>query len=278
MHDMWLLYEKMDVFNDLCDTEKQTIIDAMLDKENCKEYSYGYSASKIINQVDVDTAMAIFNMYLDDYKYAREDDAFIMASSICERDPEKRSVFKKIFLSSKRKSIQRGVMLFGDLTIDEETAGLRSLSANKHVPKGLYNTKYKPHKEALEKLPPIMRLNVLESLAEPKYISYNIFENICEQDFKNLLFGSVVRYRDRVEQVCEKYTALCKMGNKSTIKIILNCPMCGEYDIVINSKVLHTEQAITDSRFNGFMRNSHWCCICSGPLTSAATTIIVGNE
>lgn len=171
---------------------------------------------------------------------------------------------KSNILSSKDKTTKRALLLFDGLTLDEEILGLRALSGKKYAPNEIREAKYKPSKEAVKKLPPIMRLGVMEALAYN--VSYNMFENFNSDEFKELFFASVTKHRDRVESICEKYKESCENGQEAEIIITADCTSCGRYSISIKSSRARTATGLRNTRLANLTRS--YCALCGQVIKS----------
>ena len=128
----------------------------------------------------------------------------------------------------------------------------------------IITNKYKPSIAALKKLPPVMRLKTFETLLSNDSLAYNIFSNFKnEDDFKLMLFSSVLRHRDRAETVWEKYQEVSMLGKKGTIKSKFNCSNCGDYEINITSTRGRTKAGLDKMLFSRTAgMNSDICKLC----------------
>lgn len=160
--------------------------------------------------------------------------------------------------------MQTVYLLIPDTTIEEEVLGLRGLATRKYPPKGLFEHKYCPRLEAVEKLPTVMRLKTFEALLSNKFAPYNIFEKIDDaEEFKRLLFGAVLRHRERCEKVWEKYQEVVKKGEESTVKVDIFCPSCGDYSVTILSKHIRTETGLRSTRIGVNILSRNYCSMCN---------------
>lgn len=147
---------------------------------------------------------------------------------------------KKILLSCKNERLHRMVLSLPDLTLREEVAGLRGLSFYSYCPVSLYTNNYSPTLSALKKIPTVKRLKVMETLLANKHIGYNIFKHISEDEIELLLFGSSLRHKERVAEVCSAYKYFSRLGDNSKVRIDYDCSVCGEYNIIMSSNKIHS--------------------------------------
>lgn len=84
---------------------------------------------------------------------------------------------------------------------------LREIAGRKHVP----NVRVTLNKSILLELPPVMRLQILESLLIYMRKGNVKFSDInTEEDLTALLFGTAIKYNQRVRQVVQRFNRLCK--------------------------------------------------------------------
>lgn len=150
------------------------------------------------------------------------------------------SKVKKMLLSCENERLHRMILGLSNLSINEEVAGLRGLSFYSSCPSSLYTNKYSPTLPALKKLPTVKRLKVMEALLANKHIGYNIFKYIDEDELEPLLFGSSLRHKERVAEVCVAYNYFSRLGESSKVKLDYDCTVCGKYDIVLSSNKIHS--------------------------------------
>jgi hypothetical protein len=162
--------------------------------------------------------------------------------------------------------LQKLILTYSDMTVEEEENGLRALATSKHVPEFIRTAKYQPTLDALKKLPSIMRLNCLETLTRSNYNSYNVFGKINDkEEFKALLFSSTIKYRDRAEAIWNKYQDLVGVGNPGSVKVTGTCKLCGDFEIIVNSLVVKTEEGLKSAKL-GYQVYSDYCPFCGNPM------------
>lgn len=163
---------------------------------------------------------------------------------------------------SKTLDLNRCLLLLPNFTIEDEIKALRALSSLKSLPSDFFKIRFAPRAAALKELPPIMRLNLLETLTENKNVSYNIFKNLPDpEEFKTILFGAVVKYRDRVENIWNKYNEISLMNREAEAVISGNCQYCGDYRIMINHQRVHTMNNFLNTTIGQWLYASR-CPLC----------------
>lgn len=88
-----------------------------------------------------------------------------------------------------------------NLPIEDQVELFRKISGRKNICRLNVITSIK----ALSKVPTIMRLNLLETLIIYNYGSINIVDAEGSKDLYNILFGSLLRYNERVERLIKRY-------------------------------------------------------------------------
>lgn len=130
------------------------------------------------------------------YHYGRwgQDELKHMIKNIPESKLEE--VMSEVFKGSKHLQLEA----LGNPNLKEEhiVKALKIFAKKSYVP----NVRAKVSKSILEKLPTITRLEVIEKLVSQRATIYDIKS---EDDFKSLLFGSIIRYPGRVERAVEKF-------------------------------------------------------------------------
>lgn len=164
---------------------------------------------------------------------------------------------KKILSGSDSTMVKKLLLMCPDISIEQEVQGLRALSTSKYVPNAIFKSKYQPTLEALEQLPPVMRLKTLEGLTISNRIRYNVFKKVDEDKFKALLFTTSMKHTDRVKEVSNKYDELKHIGEEAVMKISGHCKYCGDYSFKITSGVVRT---ITGIQKSGIRSLAKKCC------------------
>lgn len=264
MTSLWNYYKDIENWKDTSKNKKEEIIDALMKDRIINSYNYPSTLSDVIGKLtDEQTILKLFDHFISKgSSYALGNDAsYIIVHQVHEKVKDKQRI-KDIIRDTKHKKLHRSFLLLENRTEKEEELGLRALAGVKYAPDVLYTKRYKPNINAIKNLPPIMRLNALETLLGNSNIAYNIFENCKDEDeFKALLFGSVLRHRDRVEVVCDKYREMKDLGSKATVLLKCSCENCGEYEISIKSTRVRTQTGLDATKIGSFMSNKS-CSLC----------------
>lgn len=108
----------------------------------------------------------------------------------------------KILRQIKAKKYSAGFLLLNEHTPEVNIIqALRSFSTRTQ---NLVGIKAKLTKEILQKIPPVMRLNALEQIMNNKE-NYSALRDIDEKDFASLVFGTTIKYPQRVERLLKIY-------------------------------------------------------------------------
>jgi len=171
-------------------------------------------------------------------------------------------------LDNSQPNIKKIILTYPNLKLAEEIEGLRCLSTSKYCPQIIYSSKYCPTFEALKALPPVGRMKIIDALLNNKDIAYNIFKNIpTEEDFKCLLFGSVLRHREKAEEICKKYKELIDIGNMGSIKIQGYCDNCGPFELTLTNGRIKTKTSLAYTPLNRGI-NEAYCMLCNRHLSN----------
>lgn len=263
----WETRTKIYNYDKLTDDEKQKLRDSYLTEEAAELYFFGNLVYPTIINMEFEFGIKSINLYLHGAGKECKYDIINCIEAIHKKykdDLDKLEIIKNLVRDNKdvNKYIVKCLLFLDNkLTIEEEEQCLRIIANSKTIDSRIYELKYKPSQAAINKLPPIMTLNVLEILASKPNLSYNIFENLGDEaNFKSILFGSVLRYRDRVDSLFSKYKEISNLGVKATIKIKNTCSNCGEYEIQLTSKIVRTEQGLNRTKLRWITENR--CLLC----------------
>lgn len=178
---------------------------------------------------------------------------------------------KQFVLDNKTKTCSR-TLLFMNPDKEQEIRGLRALT--KVVPPVLIATQYKPSKDALEELPPVMRLNVLEALAFASDSNYNVFGNITKEDLENFLFPCITRHSSRVSSVLGRYEEIAHRGNAATMHISGECEKCGPFTFSVTTEIFRTAESFKKTNVGRYI---FWggCSLCGSRKLKSGPTFEV---
>lgn len=277
MANLYHLWTKVRDFERLSQQDRDNIINTLSEPDSAKDYSFLGYLSSIIRFLDKNETKRIFDNTTSNCPRSRsynENVIFEIVKRSYEFDEDHT---KKVVLGISGSDIyDKTILLFNNLTKDEELRGLRALGARKYCPSALHQHRYAPSKEAIQDLPPVFRLKVLETLANTRHLSYNIFKNFPDPDeFKNLMFSSVLRHRERAEAVWNKYQEIAFLGQDAEIKIKTSCSNCGDFETIIKSKRIRTKTGLlTTNLWNSFR---YGCALC-GNGSKTMEIIELGKE
>ena len=255
--------DKISTFATLPTAEQKDILDSVINRtalDSSHSYYYGdytWAVNKLVECVDIDVGLKLLQSCLCDKK---DESILSIIDKLCLKGVDANTI-KNMLIVSNGSSAHKALLCLNNINVDEEEIGLRALATSTRIPYILYNKKYSPSLEALKKLPPIMRLNVLESLLDRKNLPYNVFERINdEEDFKNLLFSATTKHIDRVNLVFEKYKNAMQKGIRGTLTIKYNCQRCGVFELKIDSTIIHSKSSLEETGLSN-LANSY-CPIC----------------
>ena len=176
---------------------------------------------------------------------------------------------RELVLNSEDTAVGKLSLMYDGITVEQEANALRHLSQNKSCPDGIYNARYTPRIEALKELPSVGRLKALESLLSNNHLAYNIFEKVVDsEEFKSLLFGSVLRHRERAEVIWKKYQESVNLGTPGTVSLKGNCSNCGQFELTLKSSRTRTSVGFQRTNLSRYIYKD--CCIlCGGRMPSA---------
>jgi hypothetical protein len=245
-----------------------------------KGWYFNHNVERIIENFDIADAMKALDLYMNKTTGrggANTVNVLVAAYKRVKSDPVKEKKIVDYMMSAKHKMAGRALLhLDRKLTLEEEERALRGMASSKYPDSVIYTKQYKPSLKAVKKLPPVMRLNTLETMAANKHLAFNIFENLGDEDeFKALLFGSVLRHRERVENLVNKHKEIKGLGVVATIKVRHKCDNCGDYEVTITSKRMRTKRGIEDSSMKWLTYQR--CALC-GKSSETSPTVIENDE
>jgi len=272
---LWQYHSDVNKWDDITEVKKEEIINILLSTIFINAYDYPSILSSVIAHLtDEKLITKLFDFYINNINtYVLSNDIhYLVICQVHEKIKDKQHI-KNALVASKNKKLNKVFLLLDDRTEKEEELGLRALSGIKYAPSALYIKRYKPTLNVVENLPPVMRLNIFETLLNNANIAYNIFENFADEDkFKALLFGSVLRHRDRVEVICDKYREMKDLGSEATVIIKCDCKNCGEYDVSIKSTRVRTQTGLNKTKLGRWV--SRKACLLCGSLDEGDKQII----
>jgi len=269
MSNLWDLYDDIKGFKNASEEKRKEVLDALLLQEHAEHYNFAWMLNDVIPHLDADKSLEVFEFFITKAgAYSLDSDyMYNIAQSVCKHEKNKKYV-KKFLLESNTKRANRALLFTDNLTEEEEEKGLRALSTTKYTPDCIHAARFIPSENVIKKLPPVMRLNVLETLTNENHLAYNIFENLGDSDeFQTLLFGAVLRHNTRVEVMVKRHREVIGLGNTSTVIIKQTCDNCGEYEIKITSNRINTRSSIKKTSIRHLSERSS-CALCGKYSTS----------
>lgn len=265
MINLWNYSNKIENYSTLPPDEQKEVIDVMTSEESISHYYYESYLRILIPQLkDKDLIYNMVVNYLGSRRrrgYYYSDGALDLVVKIYELVDNKKGI-KDLLKNTEDKSLARAYLLLDDITEDEEELGLRALSRSKYCPEIVYTRRYKPSVKAMAKLPPVMRLKTFETMLNNRHMGYNLLSNFSDPDeFKSLLFGAVLRHRERVELVWDKYQEISYIGQEATVEIKGTCENCGEYSLTLTSTRTRTKTGFNGTRIGRNLNGSN-CVLC----------------
>jgi len=271
---LWDLYDDIKGFKNAPKEKQQEVLDELLKEENAKHYNFAWMLNDVVRHLDAKTSLKVFQFYITKGgPYSLDNDYMYNIAHEVYKHKRNKTHVKKFLIDSNTKRANRALLMLDGLTEAEEEKGLRALATTKYAPDCIHSAKYIPSKNVIKKLPPVMRLNVLETLSRETHLAYNIFKNLGDnEEFQSLLFGAVLRHNTRVEKLIERHKEVSGLGNTSTVTIKSTCPNCGDYEIVITSKRINTRSSMKKTRMRGL--SEHTTCAMCGKYTNITPTFI----
>lgn len=265
------IWDKMRNFDVMSDEQKKDVYKFVV--TGAGRYATRYYISDLMGKPDFTKAekFKLFEKYLSEGGYNSDDDSIFTTAYTLDAE-----LTKKYIKQDKDGLMSRRLVTMKGYTVEDEVVALRALTRSKYSPMYLYENKYAPSLDALRELAPIMRLKALEALTSNIHVSYNVFKNITDADeFKKLLFGSVIRHRDRVEAVWEKYNEIKHTGIQGTVIAKFTCKNCQDYQITLTSSVVRTRTKLEQTNIG---RNlMHKSCLICGTWNAAEGPVISGD-
>lgn len=162
-------------------------------------------------------------------------------------------------------------------TLKQEIDALRDITGKYKIWERTYKMQYKVSKEAIEKLPPVMRVKVLQYFLDVDFLPYNIFGNIPEDDFKSLLFGASLKHNELVNFIWKRYEELCKVSDPVSVKWSFECKTCGKFDIKMQNKMIVSERILKETRLFKILDHSQ-CPVCSKRMENGSKVFMGGKH
>lgn len=242
------IWHKMNNYDKLTEDQREAVFNYLVDKNNAG-YRVRWHIDDMMKKLsDPEKIFILFNRAMDIGSSGNDvTPAFFTA---LKTDKER---CLKIVKSYKNHSFHTALLVYGS-SLDDEVSGLRALSKSKYAPGFVFKAKYQPRLDALNQLPPVMRLKAIESLTSNEQLGYNVFGKITDaEEFRKMLFASVMRHRDRVEFVWERFSEMCLLGRQSVITAHMECSNCGPYSVTLNSSVVSTERKLKNTYMGGLV-------------------------
>lgn len=272
MNNLWKEYGNVIEYEKKSKLEQDRILRLLSDKANFNSYYYDSMIESLIGKISDTKYFELAKNVLSCGSRGPIPSASV-ERIIKEAFRIDHLATKDLFLASDSKMFNKLILICNNISIDEEIFGLRTISGSKYIPEIIRKSKYCPRLDALLKIPPIMRLKTLEALScSNSRISYNMFKNISDSDFKALLFTPILKYSDRVESLCNKYDEIKYMGIEATVAVKANCESCGDYVVTLKSDIVRTKTGMSGYSIGRFVL-SNYCLFCSANLNTGPTFI-----
>ena len=262
MMGFWKYYNDIENYSSLSDDEKDNVINIMENKRYFHYWNYLPLLKILIPQITPKKAFSLVKGFISEPKLTSidTDRLFKVIFTLIDCYGSDQEV-KDLISSCKKKTVPRVLLGLKGISVDEEILGLRGLQSIGVAPDFVYAVQYKPSKDAIKALPPVMRLKVFEALLSNTDISYNIFENFAPDEFKSLLFGAVLRHRERTEEVWNRFQEVRFLGKESAVSVEYECVNCQKFKITIDSVRVRTETGLKNTQIGyTLMRNT--CPLC----------------
>lgn len=250
------IWHKMNNYDKMSNEQKERVY-LYLISPNTAGYRIRWHIADLMKKLDdKEKIFALFGRSLEIGSSGNE----VKADFFCALKADKDRCLNMV-RSFKAHSFNTALLVYGS-SLGDEVLGLRALSKSKYAPDFIFTEKYQPSLEALNQLPPVMRLKAIESLTSNEQLGYNVFGKITDaEEFRKMLFASVLRHRDRVERVWTKFNELCLVGKQSVITATMDCSNCGKYSVTLNSSVVSTESKLRNTSIGRWLFSKN-CPIC----------------
>lgn len=241
----WEAVRRARNFKNLAQTEQDELLQFAKDIKSLSSWHSVNFITTMLRHTNESDSKEILNNYFSNtkggYRYGSDN----LIEKYIELDGMRA---RKTIAEDSSKSFKKYLLTLSDITEDEEIAGLRGLSGSRSIPPKALNIQYKVRHKCISALPTIMRLNALYNIyLDRRAITYNIFENITEDQMGALLAPSMLRYTDKVESIIGMFKDITHLGQDAKFVISGNCSRCGKFNISIESTVIRTEVGVKDN-------------------------------
>jgi len=269
--DSWHYYGLVRNFNAASQADKDETIAFFL-QQNSESRYYWYidgvtTLIKAVPQLQIKMELAKAAFSKTNYNASKSYGLCKLLAEIMPYDSK--NEIRELVVNSEDIAVGKLSLMYEGITIEQEANALRFLAHNKNCPDGIYQARYTPRIEALKELPSVGRLKSLESLLSNNHLAYNIFEQVGDgEEFKTLLFGSVLRHRERAEVIWKKYQESVNLGTPGTVTLKGNCGNCGQFELTLKSSRTRTSVGFQRTNLSRYIYKD--CCIlCGGRMPNA---------
>jgi len=269
--DSWHYYGLVRNFNAASQADKDETIAFFL-QQNSESRYYWYidgvtTLIKAVPQLQTKMELAKAAFSRTNYNASKSYGLCKLLTEIIPYDSK--NEIRELVVNSEDIAVGKLSLMYEGITIEQEANALRFLAHNKSCPDGIYQARYTPRIEALKELPSVGRLKALESLLSNNHLAYNIFEKVGDgEEFKTLLFGSVLRHRERAEVIWKKYQESINLGKPGMVSLKGNCGNCGQFELTLKSSRTRTSVGFQRTNLSRYIYKD--CCIlCGGRMPSA---------
>ena len=261
----WQLYDSAMKITKLSKTERDDLINTLLKPNTVSEYGFIRIIDVVAEHLTKEEAVAMFDVVIKHYKEKKYyEDNFI---SFLYKVQDHVLDIKTVVTSKNSSSFEKALLALKNISPDDELKGLRALAQNKYCPGAIYKAKYTPTEAVIKLLPPVTRLKALETLTNNKHLGYNIFANFKNpEEFRVLMFSSVLRHRERAEVVWNKYKEIVFLGEDAVVKIQGTCENCGDFSCDLKSTRVRTKVGLNNTRLWGSFLRFNQCVLCGRNL------------
>lgn len=269
--DAWHYYGLVRNFNAASQADRDETIAFFLQQKDPSSRYYWFveSVTSLIKLVPlktkIDLAKAAFSK--NNYGAYKVNGLCNLLTEIMPYDSK--NEIKELVLNSEDDMVGKLALMYDNLTVEQEVKALKCLSQNKYCPEGIYKNRYMPTLDALKQLPSVGRLKALETLLSNNHLAYNVFERVKDgEEFKSLLFGSVLRHRERAEIIWKKYQESVNLGKPGTVSLKGSCDNCGPFELTLKSSRTRTSVGFQRTNLSRYIYKD--CCIlCGGRMSSS---------